>query len=91
MRPLKVHAFGESASVRGIEMVETETEGSVSYPKLYAHIQYTDDVETKRVPVSALKIDGGLSRLHGELHERGMVPDWYYDGYHSPEQARSEE
>ena len=89
MEPLKVDVSGEAASVRGIEMVETETEGSVSYPKLYAHIQYPDDVETKRVPVAALKINGGLSRLHGELHERGMIPDWYDDGYHSPEQARS--
>ena len=85
MDPLRLYVGGELVPVRGVEMREEETRGGQPYPSLYLHVQFEGEVETTCVDLSVTKMEGGLAAIHEGLYERGMIPEWFYDGYHTPE------
>ena len=86
MDPLEVYVAGEKVSVRGVDIEETHTEGGIAFPSLHVHVQFPEEVETQRVPTIVVKKEGGLAAIHEGLYERGMIPEWYYEGCHSPEE-----
>ena len=86
MDPLEVYVGGEIVPVRGVEMKQEETSGGQPFPSLYLHVQFEDEVPTARVSMSGVKMEGGLAAIHEGLYQRGMIPEWYYNGCHSPEE-----
>jgi hypothetical protein len=74
-----IYCYGEPVVVRGIEREEAETHSGRPFTDIWAHIDFVDDPQrrTRRVNLSTLKTDGGLSSLTEHLVDRGLVPDWW--------------
>jgi len=74
-----IYCYGEPVIVRGIEREEAETHSGREFTDIWAHVDFVDDPQkrTRRVNLSALKSEGGLSSLTDRFVARGIVPEWW--------------
>ena len=83
---MTIYAFGAEMAVRGVEMERAESVRGDTFTDVWLHAQPEDEVDTIRVNISNVRYDGGSAALTEDLHERGMVPDWYAAGHPTPEE-----
>jgi hypothetical protein len=83
---LTYYHMGVEVKLRGVEMAVEETDdvGPGPFTALYCHVQVPGHRTTTRVPEGALKAEGGLSAMREDMYERGMIPEWFYEGNSRP-------
>lgn len=74
-----IYCYGEEVVVRGVERVDAENHSGESFTAIWVHVDFVNDPDTRtrRVNLSALSTDGGLSALTDRFVERGLVPEWW--------------
>lgn len=76
---IDIYCAGEPVVVRGIEREEAETHSGRPFTDIWAHVDFVNDPakRTRRVNLSQLKTEGGLSALNDHFVARDLVPDWW--------------
>lgn len=78
---------GEEVEVHGIGITRGTTGDGTVFPDFQSlTIRFLDDIQTREVPVGAVKVEGGLSTMMDDLSERGVVPQFVADGERVPPQ-----
>jgi hypothetical protein len=77
----RAYLAGEEVIIRGVERAKEQGEHGEWNLYVYLIVDYPHNPtrKTPRVPMGAIKCDGGLSALNDHLLERGLVPEWWVE------------
>lgn len=80
------YVMGQEVFVHGAEIEREDLGGDRdgTYPNVFLHVRYPGEGKTHRVPLGNVKVQGGLSALMDDLNERGILPDWFAEGFTAP-------